>query len=101
MCYVNGTGLPEVTVTPFGRQVVKVTENITLTASVRGVGMENFTYQWRHNGTNITEENILMITNVTESDSGNYQCIVTNDYEDMGTSNVVELIAISKFFLVY
>ena len=89
------------TVTPSGHRVVKVSESITLTASASGMGMENFTYQWSHNGTNITEENILMITNVTESDSGSYQCIVTNDYEDMAASNVVELIAISKFCLVY
>jgi len=39
-----------------------------------------------------------MITNVKESDAGNYECIVTNENGDSGT-DVVELIVTSEFSL--
>ena len=55
-------------------------------------------YQWRHNGTIITGEieDTLVITNVTESDSGDYECIVTNEYGDSDTSDVVVLMVTSE-----
>ena len=101
ICFVHGTGLPEVTVAPSGRQIVKVTQNIVFTASTSGVGVENFMYQWRHNGTDIDDEtnNTLVISDVMESDSGDYECIVTNEYGDSDTSDVVELIAISEWYI--
>jgi len=68
------------------------------TTTVSGVGVENFMYQWRHNGANITGEtgSTLMITNVMESDSGNYECVVTNEYGDSNTSDVVVLMVTSE-----
>ena len=80
-CYI---GLPEVKVTP-SNQTVEVTHTAIFTAIVSGVGVENFKYQWIHNGINITGEtgNSLIITNVMESDSGDYECIVTNEYGDV------------------
>ena len=75
-------------------QSVEVTHTAMFTTTVSGVGMENFMYQWRHNGTNVSGEtgDTLMITNVMESDSGNYECIVTNEYGDSGTSDVVLMV---------
>jgi len=66
--------------------------------TVSGVGVENFTYQWRHNGTIIIGEigDTLIITNVMESDSGDYKCIVTNQYGDNDTSDVVVLTVTSE-----
>jgi len=63
------------------------------------VGVENFMYQWRHNRVNITGEtrDALMITNVMESDSGDYECIITNEYGDSDTSDVVVLMVTSEF----
>ena len=75
-------------------QSVEVTHTVMFTATVSGVGVENFMYQWRHNGTNITGEtrDTLMITNVMESDSGDYECIATNEYGDSDTSDVVLMV---------
>ena len=74
---------------------VEVTLNATFTAMVTGVGSDSFTYEWRHNGAIISGEtgDTLMITNVMESDRGEYECIVTNQFGDTDTSSVVVLIA--------
>ena len=95
---ILGTGLPEVTVMP-SSQSVEVTHTATFTTRVSGVGVENFMYQWRHNGIVITGEtqDTLMITNVMKSDSGDYECIVTNEYGDNGTSTIVVLVVTSEF----
>ena len=79
-------------------QSVEVTHTAMFTTTVSGVGMDNFTYQWRHDGTNITGKtgDTLMITNVMESDSGDYDCIVTNEYGDSDTSDVVVLMVTSE-----
>jgi len=68
---------------------VEVTHNTTLTATVSGVGMENFTYQWRHNRTIIDDEinDTLVITDVMTSDTGEYDCMVTNQYGDSDVSS--------------
>ena len=83
-------------------QSVEVTLTATFTAMVTGMGSDNFTYQWRHNGTIISgeTENTLMITNVMESNSGEYECIVTNQFGDTNTSNVVMLMVISELTIV-
>ena len=94
---INDTGLPLVTAMP-SSQSVEVTHTATFTTMVTGVGSDNFTYQWRHNETIISGEieDTLMITNVMESDSGNYECIVTNPFGDTDTSDVVVLIVTSE-----
>ena len=98
---IGGAGLPEVTVTPFS-QSVEVTHTAMFTATVSGVGVENFVYQWRHNGTIIIGEtgDTLMITNVMESDSGDYECIVSNQYGDSNQSDVAVLVVTSELCIV-
>ena len=83
-------------------QSVEVTHNATFTTTVTGVGAKNFTYQWRHNGIIISgeTEDTLVIANVIQSDSGEYECIVTNQFKDNATSNVVVLIVTSKYVVV-
>ena len=73
MCYFN-TGLPVVTVMP-SSQSREVTHNATFTTMVTGVGSDNFIYQWRHNGTNISGEtgNILIIPNLAPNNTGSVQ----------------------------
>ena len=82
---------------------VELTYNITFTTMVTGVGSNNFTYQWRHNGTIISgeTEDTLMITNMMESASGEYECIVTNQFEDTNTSPVVLLMVTSELTIIY
>ena len=79
-------------------QSVEVTITATFTTMVTGVGSESFTYQWRHNGRNINRAkgDTLMINNVIESDGGEYDCIVTNQFGDTNTSNVAVLVVTSK-----
>ena len=79
-------------------QSVEVTRNVSFITMVTGVGSDNFTYQWRHNGTIISgeTEDTLMITNVMESDGGDYECIVSNQFGDNDTSNIVALVVTSK-----
>jgi len=89
--------LPEVTMTP-SSQTVEVTHTAMFTITVSGLGMESFMYQWKHNGSNITGEtgDSLDISNVTESDRGNYECVVSNQYGNSVISDVVVLTITSK-----
>ena len=84
-------------------QSVEVTHNATFTTMVTGVGSNDFTYQWRHNRTIISGEtgDTLVITNVMESNSGEYECIVDNSLGDNDTSNVVVLTVTSELALVW
>ena len=83
-------------------QSVEVTHNATFTTMVTGVGSNNFTYQWRHNGTIISGEtnHTLVIINVMESNGGNYICAVGNQFGDTNTSNVVVLTVTSELVIV-
>ena len=73
-------------------QSVEVTKLVKFTTTVSGVGKENFSYQWRHNGVDIDRatSNSYTITSETE-DSGNYDCVVTNGYGDKANSTGAEL----------
>ena len=70
-------------------QSVEVTHNATFTTMVTGVGSNNFTYQWRHNGTIISGEtgDTLIIINVMLHDTGVYSCTVMNQYGDSTSSS--------------
>ena len=70
-------------------QSVEVTHNVTFATMVTGVGSNNFTYQWSHNGTIISEEteDTLIIRNLVSSDSGIYSCTVMNQYGDSDLSS--------------
>ena len=93
-------GLPEVTLISSSHNV-EVTRNVTFTVIASGVGMANFTYQWRHNLYIITNETgrTLTIVNAMESDRGVYICLVTNFYGKTVSSNPVILNISSKFIL--
>ena len=82
-------------------QSVEVTHTAMFTTTVSGVGVESFTYQWRHNAANIIGEtgDTLMITNAMESNSGDYECIVTNEYGDSDKSDVVVMVVTSELFM--
>ena len=79
-------------------QSIEVTRNVSFITMVTGVGYNDFTYQWRHNGAIISgeTEDTLMITNVMETDGGDYECIVSNQFGDVDTSDNVVLVVTSK-----
>ena len=72
-------------------QSVEVTHNVIFTTMVTGVGSNNFTYQWRHNGTIISGEtgDTLIISNVTSDAGGVYKCTIMNQYGDSDSSLVL------------
>ena len=84
---MNTTGLPEVTVNP-PSQSVEIAQRVTFTTTVSGVGTENFSYQWRHNGEDVNEgtRSTLTMDSVTKDDGGIYECVVKNEYGDCSVS---------------
>ena len=83
-------------VTPY-KQTVEVTHSAKFSTIVRGVGAENFAYQWRHNKINIAGEtgDTLLINTVSRHHRGIYDCIVTNEYGEYSISNKAKLHLIS------
>ena len=81
-------------VTP-SSQTVEVTLTAVFNTTVTGVGSKTFTYQWYHNGTIISGENgeNLVITNMAETKSGIYKCVVINSYNDTAESKAALLMA--------
>ena len=70
-------------------QSVEVTQTVKFITKVSGIGKENFSYQWRHNGVHINGEtgDTLIIDGVTKDYNGNYECVVKNEYGDSATSD--------------
>jgi len=81
-------------------QRVKVTQPARFTTIVSGVGNENFTYQWRHNGENINGQttNTLTIDSVTRNDAGKYDCVIKNEFGDSNTFRDAVLIVEGKLY---
>jgi len=79
-------------------QSVAVTHTVKFTTIVSGIGKENFSYQWRHNGKDINgnTRGSLIINNVKEDHSGIYECVIFNAYGDNKKSNASKLIVKSK-----
>ena len=67
----------------------------------KGPGSRYFTYEWRKVGDDTLPiaENTqnLTIRSVIPSDSGSYYCIVTNQWGNMVTSNIITVNIICKF----
>jgi len=80
--FYNPVGLPEVTVIPYS-QSVEVTHSAFFTANATGLGLERFTYEWqRSNKITLFTGPTILLTNVNLTESGNYICIVTNEFGD-------------------
>ena len=58
--------------------IADVGETVTFTCSAQG-GPDN-TYQWQNDGRNLVNETdaILIVSNITAMNGGNYTCVVTN-----------------------
>jgi hypothetical protein len=88
----NGGGTtcqaPQITSQP---QSVQTCSGQTVTFSVKATGT-NLKYQWRKDGANISgaTSSTLTLTNVTTSDEGKYDCVVSNDCGSV-TSNAATL----------
>ena len=72
-----------------------MTLTAVFTTIVSGVGSGMFQYQWYHNETIISGEygERLVITNVTESNAGKYECVVINCCNDRNKSEAILMIS--------
>ncbi|XP_070550986.1 protein turtle homolog B-like [Ptychodera flava] len=63
----------------------KVVEGTTFNATCTGRNgnPSSYTYQWRHGGQLLTDQQILTVENIQRDQSGLYTCISTNDMYDM------------------
>jgi len=77
---VTGDGLPTFTIQPRG-QTISLGQNIYLHARI--VGQTSWQIQWQLNGTDLPGaiNQDLIITNTTAADAGNYQAVVTFDFD--------------------
>ena len=68
--------------------------NAAFVCSASGLGANNFTYQWFLNDLPIAgqAEPTLIITDVSEDNTGDYMCFVRNPYGGIGQSGVARLI---------
>ena len=74
--------------------VVTGGETVQFTATSSGINKINFMYEWKKRGSDSlpdkvsgVNEQILTISNVVESDEGQYYCIVTNEWGRSVESN--------------
>ena len=89
-------GLPLLTVEPQTLDV-EIRQRAKLTAKASGVGMENFSYKWKHNGLHIVDETGQTLEfDTDERDGGIYECIVENEYGDRYRSTA-QVNVISKY----
>ena len=95
MCF---TGFIQVSIKPSDSVTVEVSTERQFNCVANGYQADMFMYQWRLNGTDISDatDKTLVILSVAESDGGRYECTVTNHWGDMITSNTTELIVTSK-----
>jgi plastocyanin len=66
-----------------------VSAGTNVTFSIVATGSEPMTYQWRKNGTNLTEaaQEELTLNNVQPSDAGSYSVVISNDLGSAMSSN--------------
>ena len=73
------------------------TASLTVMATGISTKENNFKYQWKRNDTSFPDkvsninESMLIIPNVSESDAGQYYCIVTNEWDRSVDSEYVTL----------
>ena len=73
---------------------VEKEEHVEFVCSATGVGSVYFIYQWFLNGFPITNQNTstLVIDAVSENDTGDYKCLVRNQYNGTGQSEEAKLV---------
>jgi formylglycine-generating enzyme required for sulfatase activity len=85
---------PTVFIHPSDQQALAGT---TVTLDMGAYGAEPLHYQWRFNGTNLTDAttDILTLSNVQKADAGAYEVVVANDYGSV-TNRVAVLTVLLK-----
>ena len=84
---------------PNGMVTLYDRETTHFTATASGLGKENlFVYQWKKRGNGrlpdgvlASDKTVLVISNLSKSDEGDYYCTVTNEWNRTVESNVINL----------
>jgi hypothetical protein len=101
---IINSGIPSqlIIITQPMSQTVTVGANVTFTVAVTG-GSSPYTYQWYDNGINIlgATNSSYSISGVTLTNSGNYNCIVTDSLGNTVTSNQATLTVNSASVIGY
>ena len=89
----------DVIVTPNGMVTLYDRETARFTVTASGISEENlFVYQWKKRGSgglpdrvSASNKNVLVISNLSKSDEGDYYCTVTNEWDRTVESKVINL----------
>ena len=89
----------DVSVTPSGMVMLYDRETARFTATASGIREKNlFVYQWNKRGNvglpdrvSASNESVLVISNLSKSDEGDYYCIVTNEWNRAVESDIINL----------
>ena len=76
---------------------------LQLNITTDGPGKTNFVYQWKKRGRNSLPNGVsgedtseITISSVVSSDSGSYYCVVTNQWDNMTTTNDATVTVLGK-----
>ena len=86
---------PVVSVMSVRETELKEGENAEFNCTATGVGASNFTYQWFLNNQPVDGEDTqtLVVSSVSEGNTGDYTCSVLNPYGVIGRSdNIITLV---------
>ena len=88
-----------VTIANAGKIVVKEGEQAELICLATGIGASNFKYQWFLNNNPVVGQDTqtLIISSVSEGDTGNYTCSVLNPYGGIGRSNNTAVLILGTY----
>ena len=73
---------------------VRKGEHIEFVCSATGVGADHFIYQWFLNDFPVANQDAstLIVSAVSEDNTGDYKCFIRNQYNGTGQSEVVTLV---------
>ena len=83
-----------VNIAPQKEVKVREGEHVKFTCSATGVGADGFIYQWFLNDLPVAGQHTstLVISAVSEDNTGDYKCFVRNQYNGTGQSEVATLV---------
>ena len=88
-----------VTIANAGEIVVKEGEQAEFICLATGIGANNFKYQWFLNRNTVVGQDTqtLIISSVSEGDTGGYTCSVLNPYGGIGRSNNTAVLTLGSY----
>ena len=93
---------PEVSIKPAEAQTTEG-RSVEFFCTATGFGANDFTYQWFLNNLPVAGQAApsLVINDVSEGNTGNYICFVSNTYGGIGQSEIGRLVVLGIYMLFY